>query len=351
MEPLQSAHLPGGAQFFSTYMIRASALTGYIDLVNLLGGNADALLAKFGLDSVEISNPDAILPVEKVAGLLEEGARQTEQEDFALRLVTCQDLTTLGQLAIMALNCATVGEAIDKAIKYIDYYNSSIKIHLKREYEPGTAKLSLTPQNILTNPRYFIEFALGITHNCIRSLYGTDFHPLEIRMQCASPLPQQRYRRLFHAPVHLEHEENSLILSSIQLENPIDRSNPELQGQIAQRIIDVAGPPPQNFTHEIEQVIRRELACQNCTLKFVAQKLGMNLSEFKTHLAREAVDFDLLLDRIRLQRSDIYLSDDIPICEVASQLGFQTSDELNAACRRWFGMSSLQRRHHLRREN
>ncbi len=323
---------------------------GYFDLVNHLGGDADALLAEFDLDRATTRNPDAVLPLSTVAGLIEEGRHQTGCDDFALRLAARQDLMVLGQLAVMALSCPTVGRALDKILEYIHYYNTSLQIDLEREFEPGSARIGLTLKGEFTNPRYAYELALGTVNNCVRALYGENFRPREVQMQFDSPLSQQCYWRFFKAPVRLEQEHNALILSSSQLEKPVDPFSPQLREQIARRIDDVDGASSETLSAGVERIIRRELANQRCTPKSIARELGMDLPGFEARLAAEGVDFDAVLDRIRLHRADRYLeTEDIPISEVALRLGFRNKEELAAACRRWFGVSPLERRDRLQR--
>ncbi|WP_193164490.1 AraC family transcriptional regulator [Microbulbifer hainanensis] len=331
--------------------IRASSLTGFIDLVDRLGGDSTELLRENGIEPEELDNPDNVLHYSAVAGVIEESACRLQCPDFGLRLAEQQDLMILGQLAIMALNKPTVGSALDTIAQFINYYAAGLIVQLRHGWQPDKVLLELVINTSMENPRQVYELSVGVAYKIMRILSGDTFHANSVLVRTDSPLEQKRYWRFFHAPVALTQEVNGLLFDNGYLDKKIDINNPHLRDLVAHHIGGVVGTPPDSLRYRVETAIRRLLSTHRSTLKNVAQQLGMTPDELSTALQLEPIDFETLRDRIRRERADAYLCEEqIPIDQVAAMLGFDGKHELAEACRRWFDVSPLERRHHLRKQ-
>ena len=95
-------------------LIRATNLWGYADLVRELGGDPEALLARFQIPLGIENEADAFVPFGPVA-LLEASAEELGCPDFGLRLSRWQGLDILGPIAVIARNAQTVPDGLRRS--------------------------------------------------------------------------------------------------------------------------------------------------------------------------------------------------------------------------------------------
>lgn len=333
-------------------MIRASTLVGFMDLVYSLGKDPYTMAEQCGIGVEEANNTDAILRFDTVSALIALAEEETEKEDFAIRLAEKQDLMVLGQLAIASLSYETVGKAVEKILQFLPYYNSNIDIHVHEDAAQGHLRMEFHMRHIPPNARQIYELTLGLANNCLKTLAGENFHPIEVWLSDPSPIPQKRYWRLFNAPVKKEQACNALIFPKTVFSQPINRQDPAQKDKVSHYIVNIVGTSaPQGFSYRVEQVIRRFLPTPYCDIKRIARELGESPIELENKLTLENSSFDSILDHVRISRVDDYLaSDDVPLREVAALLGFQNEEELAIACLEWFECSPLNRRHQLVKE-
>lgn len=330
-------------------MIRASTLVGFMDLVYSLGKDPYAIAQQCGIGMEEANNTDAVLPFDTVAALIALAEQETGKDDFAIRLAEKQDLMVLGQLAIASLSYETVGKAVEKILHFLPHYNSNIDITVHENAAKDHLRMEFHMRNVPPNARQIYEMTLGLANNCLKTLAGDSFHPIEVWLSDATPISQKRYWRLFNAPVKDKQACNALILPPKLFSLPINRQDPAQKDKVSHYIVNVVGTSaPQKLSYQVEQVIRRFLPTPHCDLKRISREIGETPIELESKLTLENTSFTSILDRVRKSRVDDYLaSEDIPLREVSALLGFQNESALAEACAEWFGCSPLSRRHHL----
>lgn len=75
---------------------RAAILTGYFDVAESFGLDAQRLIRKFGLHGLNLSDANLLVPAGPVAELLEHSATVAGVEDFGLRMAAKRSLAHLG---------------------------------------------------------------------------------------------------------------------------------------------------------------------------------------------------------------------------------------------------------------
>ena len=111
--------------------IAASALTGYLTLVQELGWAPESLLERAGIPSAALDDPSARISYASSIQLLEITAEAIGCQDFGLRLSAYQDLSILGPLAVAAQNSRTLGEAFAVAANYFYVHTPGVLLSLQ----------------------------------------------------------------------------------------------------------------------------------------------------------------------------------------------------------------------------
>ncbi len=331
-----------------TLLIRTTSLTGFYELVTRLNGNPDTLLRRFHIDPAKVIKLEGVLPYSTKINLIEEAARQLDCADFGLRLAQEQDLMVMGPIAAVALNAPTVGEAMENIASYVHYHSPGIRLVLDRDSHPDEVYLKLELNGELPYQQQSLEHALGQAHNSLKMLYGRDFRPLAVLMRPAASPGHERYQQYFQAPVFFARECDALVLNRAHLDRAIDQNNPALHELLGEYINDALLDEPLDLPHQVKQLIHRLLPTQRCNLQTVSQQLGLHKRTLQRRLAEQDIIFEELVDGIRRERADNYLSlPEMPMTQIAGLLGYREQSSFNRACRRWYGITPLKRRREL----
>lgn len=333
-----------------TLLIRTTSLTGFSELVSRLNGNPATLLRHFNLDPGKVAKLEGVLPYRTKINLIEEAARQLQRSDFGLLLAQEQDLMVLGPLAAVALNSPTVKEGLLSVIQYMHYHSPGMHMALESQGHGEHAYLTFRVDDSLAISPQNIEFTLGLANNIIKMLHGGDFRPEAILMRAPAPLEHGRYQHFFKAPVYFGREYDALLLSQEYLCKPIDQSNPALHALLDQYINEALLDEPLDLVHQLKQLIHRLLPTQRCNLQLVANHLGLHKRTLQRRLSDHSIIFEEMLDDIRRERADSYLTElEMPMTQIAGLLGYREQSSFNRACRRWYGITPLKRRRELQK--
>lgn len=328
-----------------TLLIRTTSLTGFRELVTRLEGDADSLLRRFHIDPAKIVELEGVIPYRTKIDLIEEAARELGCPDFGLRLAQEQDLMVMGPIAAVALNAPTVGEAMDNIIRYAHYHSPGIHLRMEQGNQPDPIYLKLELDQNLPYRQQSVEHALGQAYSALKMLYGSDFRPRAVLMRPEAALGHGRYREYFRAPVYFGRDCDALVLNAEELEKKIDQNNPALHELLGEYINNALLDEPLDLAHQVKQLVHLLLPTHRCNLQAVSRHLGLHKRTLQRRLAELEIVFEDLVDGIRRERADNYLSlPHMPMTQIAGLLGYREQSSFNRACRRWYGTTPLKRR-------
>lgn len=331
-----------------TALIKTSSLTGFVPLVRELGGDPDALLRHFSIDPQLVKSFTSVIPYRSVVGLLEYSADQLQCPDFGLQMAERQSISILGPLAVIAQNALTVGDALREVADFMHTYSPAISLRLDSS-DPEHPQLEFDMRlGGLPRLRQTIELSLGVAHKTLQMLHGTDFHPAAVLLRTNSPLPQSRYQRFFGANTYFAQTCNALVLRPEHLTHPISEYNPQLHDAMLDYLHSLSAANPLGLRNQVLDLIKRLMPTRHCTLRIVAERMGLNERTLQRRLEAEQLVFEQLVDDTRRELADLYLIEQhMPMAQIAALLGYAEQSSLNRACQRWYAVSPSRRRQQL----
>ncbi|MFR0692968.1 AraC family transcriptional regulator [Enterobacterales bacterium AE_CKDN230030158-1A_HGKHYDSX7] len=321
-----------------TTLIRATSLRGFPQLVTQLGGNPQAMLARFRIDPGLLEDDEGRMPLSTLVALLETAAQELDCADFGLRMAEYQDLHVLGAVALIARNATTVGAALEEIARFIAYHSPGVEVELDRS-DADAPRLVVEIRLSGTRPRRQMQdLALGVAHNTLCLLCGKDFRARSLLLASLGELPPARYRRYFGCAVYAGQSCHALVLREEQLAQHIEAQDPLLHRVLHDYFSAQELNPALGLAQQVEKIIQRLLPTQRCRLAVVAEQLGLHERVLQRRLAEEGEGFEGLLERTRQARARDYLAERrMPMSQVAGLLGYSEQSVFNRACRRWFG--------------
>ena len=112
--------------------VRSGVLVGTPELILELGGAADELARRAGIDPLAFADPDFPVPVSTGIEFLESAANAWARENFGLRLSQRQNLSLLGPLWALAQSATTLGEMLDDLASLFVLHTTGLHLTLER---------------------------------------------------------------------------------------------------------------------------------------------------------------------------------------------------------------------------
>lgn len=322
-------------------LVRARALTGFVELVSDLDGNAEDLLCGVGMTVQMLAQPEATLSMAGVVALLESAASQLASPDFGLRLAQGQDFSVLGPIALVASRADTVGNALAAAARNLPYHVARTSLQLQAGPTDGQAWLRYElPREAGVEQRQAVEMCCLMAIQMLRMLSGDRGADWQVVLAHKPGVTASRYREIFACAVACQQAGNGVIFPESLLERPIDGGNPQIREAAERFVTHLIRRHPLDLACQIEELIARQLASGGCTLAGIARQLSMHERTLQRRLDAQRICFADILDRVRQDQAREFLRQaSLPLPDVANLLGYSEQRSLSRACRRWFGTS------------
>jgi AraC-like DNA-binding protein len=323
--------------------VRARGLTGFAELVAQHGGDCDALMGSVGISAQLLKTPDATLDHQKLVMLLERAAVQLKLNDFGLRLAKLQGIEILGPVALMARHAANVGDAIAAVGRHLPYHSPGAEVQLDIVLSQGRACLRYDLHLPTQLPhRHNSELALAIAVKFLRLVSLAAPDGWVVHFSHSDGLTPSQYRRHLGCEVRLAQDFDGVSFPASLLDVAIDTSDPALARVASSFVSDVIRRFPLDIDLQVETLIARQLASRGCTLPRIAQQLQLPERTLQRRLQTAGLTFEEIVDRVRRQRAQEYLSRTvIPLRQISTLLGYTEQSTFIRACRRWFGVPPL----------
>ena len=314
-----------------TDLIRSASLTHYAEIARSVGIDPRAMLKQARLPLHCLENPDLRIAVGGVRRLLEASAETAGVEEFGLRLAERGGYSTLGPVALVVREQATVGAALEALARYIQTQNEAMRLEIDRRDQLVTVAMFLRggQQRATRQSR---EMALGRIHRLMVSLLPADWRPLEVHLAHAPPLRRTYHRKFFGCEVTFDSEFDAIVCHARDMHRAIPTAQPMLASYVENRVKEI-GARPEDFDGKVRELMRVLLPGGNCTIETVAEHMACDRRTIHRRLRECSTTFSAILDA---ERADIAMrlveDGNRPLKEIAGLLGFSAQ----SALARWF---------------
>ncbi|GAB2887854.1 AraC family transcriptional regulator ligand-binding domain-containing protein [Microbulbifer echini] len=337
-----------------TQQIRTTLLTGFYELVSQLKGSPEALLISSRINPHQVESLDGYLGLDLVADLVDRAATQLNCSDFGLRLAYSQGAAALGSLGAAVLQSLTLGEFLNAAVKQLGSPPYDLRVELTKKGRYTHLNFHciddlehLLPSDSHLAPQQCREFLVGVSLVALQHLCGSNFQLESVHLKTERPL-HEYYENFFGVPVHFGQENDAFILNSGSLLQPTEKCNPSLRPLLKTYIEELLQQGETSLVKQVQQLIYCLMPLKRSSLQEVANQLGMHKRTLQRRLRDRELVFEDLLDRIRRERAEFYLSGkQPPMSQISDMLGYREQSSFNRACYRWFGTTPMRIRRQL----
>ncbi|MZD08869.1 helix-turn-helix domain-containing protein [Streptomyces sp. SID5785] len=324
-------------------MIRTASLRGFVDLVEELGGDADALLARHGLARDVLGADDGLIPITANDLVLDAAAAELACPDLGLRLAEAQDLSVLGPLAVVIESSSTVAEALRLASRYMFVHSPALSVGVEADPYGARGVVALTYRKDLHESPYSpqaMELGLGLFQRIARVLVGSraGLRSVEFPHQPLSPV--RRYTEFFGADVRFGRPAGALRVERHLLDGQFATADATIRRLAVEYLADRYADPAAAVSTQVRRALAGSLGAGPPALGGVARLLSVHPRTLQRRLAAEGTTFEAVLDEVRRDAAHRYLTTTrLPLGQVAALVGFTEQSTLSHCVRRWFGTS------------
>jgi AraC-like DNA-binding protein len=331
-------------------MIRAAGLRGLPALIDDLGGSGAVLLARFGVDTAALETDDAVIGSLAVSRIMEAAAAELACPDLGLRLAARQDIAVLGPLAIAIENSATLGDALDCAIRFLFVHSPALTVAKIPDPSgrPGVVALRIASTEIDRLPPQASGHGLGLLHRITVMLNGGRYGLRSVHLPHRPLAPVGRYTEFFGADVRFEQAAALLRVPRGLLDTSVAGGSNRMLREVALDYMRSHFPPPGRVVGErVRQLVTQSLGTSPVGIAAVGRLLRTHPRTLQRRLAEEGTSFDRILDDARRQTAyRLITTTDASFAQVTAMVGLAEQSALSRAVRRWYGVSPRE----LRRE-
>lgn len=321
-------------------LIRATAMSGYQDLVRELGADPAPFFARFHVQGGVENEEDVFVAFDPFVRMLQATADELNCPDFGLRLAGWQGLDILGPIAVIARNSQSVKDGFDAIARFLFVHSPALTLskaaptahaNLRFRYEIDA------PLDIDVRQAYELSMANGV--RILRLLGGPDAHPTVMSFMHDQMGKDEGYRHTLDCPIRFGQTWCGLELTSSLANQPIDSADPATRRIAAKYLEAQHVPRTADLSDRVTELARRLLPTGHCTADAIADHFALHPRALQRRLADEGVRCQDLIERERRNLAAKYLADPrLHLGQVSRLLGYTgTRSAFTPTCSRMKG--------------
>ena len=323
-----------------------------LELAVTKGADRDRLLAQSGIHSDDLSDQDIRIPMSRYVSLMRTAKAMCGDPALALHYGEAFDLSEFSIVGLLTHASETMGEAMVQINRYgrlvveVDGGDPGGRFQFSRN-RGQTGELWLTDTR--ANPNDFQELTESTFARmaCRTRPFGDTPLIKEVYVTHPQPTYLAEYERIFRAPIHFSSDRNALLIDEAWTDVQISLSPRYVFGvfsEHAQALLQSL-EKRQTTRGRVESLLMPILHKGDVGIESVAKKLGLSRQTLFRRLRAEGVSFERLLDDLRRELAQHYLSgQQVSVNETAYLVGFSEPAAFSRAFKRWTGISPKQAR-------
>jgi len=185
----------------------------------------------------------------------------------------------------------------------------------------------------------FLMFA-GLAR--MRNLTQSNFYPIEMRFQHEVGENSKIFQKIAGFPIVFGAERQEIVLSVSSLDMPVPTYDPKLRAHLleyGERVLAERRSPKQKLRAKVEGLITRSMPGAIIHADEVAANLGMSPRTFARRLKDEGASYRDIVDDLRCDLAQTFITNGMPLTEIAYSLGYADQPAFSTAFKRWTGQA------------
>ncbi|MEJ1934157.1 AraC family transcriptional regulator [Nostoc sp. NIES-2111] len=302
-------------------------LTGVSGLGPLAGvcdasgdGRFNRVLRKAGVPASLVAAPHAMIPLQAMYALFEEGARATGDELLGLRVGAAMHPADFGIWVRYAVAARTIREMVGRLVRTLDYHQPGAALSMVER--DGTAVLRYHAAEPRGAGRTFhADHVLDPMLTALRVFAGPGWKPRAFHLPYTRPVHWRRIEEALGAPVVFGSSGAGLEFTSSVLDIPAAQPRPRVTMADVRRAM--APRRPGTTAGAVASLVTFSPEGDGASLSTIAGLLGVSARALQIELQREGTSFREVVARMRLAEARCLLRETaMSVSDIAWTLGY-----------------------------
>lgn len=322
-------------------LVRAACLTNYDQVARASGLNSTRMLFDAGLSPNVLSEPDVMIPVDKVGRLLQASAIESGNESFALCMARSRLLSNMGPVGLLIRDQETLRDSLQLLVRYLALLNGAMTLEVDEQADTVVIHELLLAGRAHEPTRQRVELALGVMVRAIRQLIGRDWQPRMVCFEHAPPKDLSIHHQMFGLRVEFNQALNCIVCAKSDLDTRNEFADPAMV-RYAQKLLEsVATINDASVLDDVRRTILLLLPSGRCSIEKVSEHLGVVPRTVQRRLTEKGQSFSSLMNDIRKELAARYVFESSrSLTEVAELLGFTAPSSFSRWYQSQFGCSA-----------
>ena len=305
-------------------------------VLNEFGADVDAVLWRAGLEPLILSHSENVIPYAALGRLLSESVKATGCESFGLRVGIKTGASAIGLTGLVSIHSATAREALQVISDTLKTSETGGATFLRVHGALASFGYAVTAPNIEAVDQ-IEDGSVAIAFNIMRKLCGPEWRPDRVRLARAAPRDKSPYLAFFQAPVDFAEPCSCLVFAAATLDAPVRDPKPDYVDVLAPLLEEAAANVTGDFLSVVKLVVRSQVGTGALSRDKVCQALRLSPRTLANRLERYGVSYSDLAGEARYEVAQGLLMKNVPIAEIAAQLGFAEQSPFTRAFKAWSG--------------
>lgn len=306
------------------------------------GVDADAVLAKVGLDKSILTLPELRTPHDAQEWFWQAMEEVSGDPHIGLHLGSHMPIFKGQVLEYLFLSSPTFGEGLKRALDYQRLLSDAANAEMVDHGERVFLKQMLWSKKLA----HLNECASVGVIKFFSFVTDGSFMPIEVHFSHPRHADQREYERVFGCPVKFEMPDVGIFFDRKLMDLPSAHHEPELL-QLHERLASeqMARLEKQDLVFQVSRLVAELLESGHANLEEVAARLGIKPRQLRTRLADAGTNFNQLVAEYRCKLAKRLLAGtDENIDEIVYLTGFSEPSTFYRAFKRWVGMTPIEYR-------
>lgn len=304
------------------------------------GVEAAPLLAAAGIAAAELESDAASIDAGRLQALAEAALRASGRPWLGLELGAAAQVLSHGPLGLAAAASGNLRQALALIARFLALRAPLLRLRvIERE---GGLMLELQAQALSGDAaRFVLEAALVMLEQLLAALCARDFSAARVELPWPAPSWARHYASFLRARLAFDAPLARLRLPAALADAAVLSADPQALAYARAECERRLGEGAQG-RDLLAALRRRLLRCEGGypDAAGVAAEFGLSLRSFHRALQQEGTRWRALLDEARRERACALLRDtQLPVEQIALQLGYAEASNFSRCFRRWCGVS------------
>ena len=323
--------------------VSAANLHHFPALVDRLGGDSRDVLERYGIDPQVLQHENRFVDCQVFVDMFEYCATHFGDPLFGLHLAEMQSVDIYGCVATLSKSAETIRQGLYDLIEYLPVVHSTESV-LELVEGVSVSELRWTEHSDLGANDQADSQGLLLNLKVLRSMAGADFVPSYVNVS------DSLYRkaggdldRAVGCPVRVCRERSCIAFPSELLDRPSISATGSLYRLLKSYLASLKSYQSPSLLDKVNNFISEGMRSGEVSIEACAQQLGFSSRVLQMRLREKDLSYSDILDRRRLEYAKSKLcASDMPIPEIADQLGYAERTSFGRAFKRWTGVSPKQ---------